>query len=460
MENKRDKKNKICFGLGTVGRDMFYSMVSTYLLVYLTEVLDLSDHAMWWMTGVLTVLRVFDAVNDPIMGVLVDNTKIGKWGKYKPWQAIGALVGAVFMLLIFNNFALSETGYIIVFAFSYIMWDIFFGANDIAYWAMMPSLSLDQKERERIGSFARICANIGMFAVVIGIIPITNAMTAAYGGNGKLAWFVFALIIVAMLFIFQSITLFGVKEHSGTFKQEEQTSLKDMFKALFQNDQLMTAALSMGLFMIGYFITTAFGVHFFKYAYKNENMYSVFAAVLGVSQLSALAVFPALSKKYTRKQLYTFSTAIISVGYIIFFFAPMNMLPIGIAGVLIFVGQAFIQLMMYMFVADTIEYGQWKLGKRNDSVTFSIVPFINKLAGAVSSGVVSATLIISGINSAATVNDVSAQGLTIMKAVMLVLPIFFIAGGYLVYKKKYFLDEAKYNEIVKELKERGDIKED
>ena len=308
METNYDKRNKICFGLGTIGRDMFYSMVSTYAIVYFTEVRDLSDNAMWWMTLILTILRVFDAVNDPIMGVLVDNTRSNKWGKYKPWMAIGAVVGAIFMLLMFNNFKISEGAYIVLFAISYIAWDIFYGANDIAYWAMMPSLSLEQKERERIGSFARICANIGMFAVVVAIIPVTNSMTEAMGGDGVKAWFVFAVAVVIMLLLFQSITIFGVKEHKGVFKQEEHTSLKDMFKVIFKNDQLLVAASSMALFSIGYFITTSFGVHFFKYAYKNEDMYSIFAVVLGISQLAALSIFPMISKKYTRKQLYTFST--------------------------------------------------------------------------------------------------------------------------------------------------------
>ena len=79
---------------------------------------------------------------------------------------------------------------------------------------------------------------------------------------------------------------------------------------------------------------------------------------------------------------------LVVLGYLTFFFAPMNMIFIGAAGVLIFVGQAFIQLLMLMFLADTIEYGQWKTGKRNESVTFSIQPLINKIGGAIASGIV------------------------------------------------------------------------
>jgi melibiose permease/lactose/raffinose/galactose permease len=186
-------------------------------------------------------------------------------------------------------------------------------------------------------------------------------------------------------------------------------------------------------------------------------MYSIFAAVLGVSQLTALSVFTWFSKRFSRKKLYAYATLIVVVGYIIFFFAPMNMAFIGIAGVMLFVGQAFIQLLMLMFLADTIEYGQWKLGKRNESITFSVQPFINKIGGALANGVVGLTLYFSGINAAETAADVPAGGITIMKFSMMIIPLVAILIGYIVYAKKYKIDEARHQELVEELKVRGDL---
>lgn len=453
-----DRRNKYCFGLGTIGRDMFYTMVSMYIMVYITEVLIVSDATLAMMTTVLFALRVFDAFNDPIMGVIVDNTRT-RFGKFKPGMLIGAVTGAVFMLLMFFDMGLKGAAYAAVFGVCYLMWDILYGLNDIAYWSMLPSLSTNQKTRERIGSFARICANIGLFATVVGIIPITNMLTDLAGGDAKTGWFYFAVIIVVLMLGFQSITIFGVKENKGYFKQEENTSLKDMFRAIFKNDQLMWVALSLSLFMIGYTTTTVFGVQFFKYAYGDENMYAIFAAVLGVSQLTALSVFNVVSKRITRRKLYTYATILVAVGYIIFFFAPMDMLYIGIAGVLLFIGQAFIQMLMLMFLADTIEYGQLKLGKRNESVTFSVQPFINKIGGAVANGVLGVTLIISGINRANSAADVTAGGVTIMKTAMLMLPLVTIAAGYVIYMLKFKIDEKRYGEILVELKARGDIAE-
>jgi sugar (glycoside-pentoside-hexuronide) transporter len=456
MENENLTRNKYCFGLGTVGRDMLYTLVSMYLLFYLTDILNLPDSTMWWMTAVLTVLRVFDAVNDPFMGVLVDNTK-SRYGKFKPWIAVGAVLAGVFTVLMFTDTGMTGSSYIVFFTFVYLTWDIVYGANDIAYWSMLPSLTIDLREREKIGSFAKICANVGMYIVVVAIIPVTEILSRLTGSAVQ-GWFVFSLIVAGLLLLFQSFTVFGVKEMKGTFKEEEKTTLREMFSVIFKNDQLMVTAVAMALFMIGYCTTTSFGVYFFKYAYKDESMYSVFAGVLGVSQITALSLFPVFAKRYNRKRLYTFATAMVAAGYIVFFFAPMKMIPIGIAGILVFIGEAFISILMLMFLTDTIEYGQWKFRKRNESITFSIQPFINKIGGAIANGIVGITVIIAGINRAETPEDVTSEGLLIMKLAMLVLPLIFIAVGYFIYLSKFKIDDRLFEQIVAELKQRGDIR--
>ena len=452
---KLDRRNQYCFGLGTIGRDMFYTLESMYLLYYLTEIRRLDDAMLALVGGVLTVLRIVDAFNDPVTGVIIDNTHT-RWGKFKPWMLTGALLSAACLLLMFADLPLAGAAYVVVFGLSYILWDIFYGVNDIAYWTQLPALSVDQQSREKIGATARFCANVGMFSVVVGVLPVTGMLSDAFGGDGQRAWFTFAVVVSLLMIGFQMITVFGVKE-TQTFKEEEKTSFRELGKVLFQNDQLLWTAISMALFMIGYSTTTSFGTYYFKYAYGDEGMYSIFAAVLGVSQLTALVLFPKISAKFSRGKLYAAATALVVAGYAVFFFAPVNMIPIAVAGVLLFVGQAFIQTLMLMFLADTVEYGQWKLGKRNDSITFSVQPFINKIGAAIATGVVTVTLILSGINSAESAADVSAQGLLILKVAMMVLPLVAIVIGYVIYRKKYRIDGDFYGQIVAELKARGDI---
>jgi melibiose permease/lactose/raffinose/galactose permease len=278
----------------------------------------------------------------------------------------------------------------------------------------------------------------------------------AFGGLQR-GYFALTVIIVAIRWAGQLFTLFGVKEVQIVGAQKS-TPLRELLSVIVKNDQLLYTAICMTLFMIGYMTTTTFGLYFFKYAYGDENMYSVFAIVLGVSQITALAVFPLLSKKWNRRTLYQAAIVLVTVGYIAFFFSPTStMLFIGISGTLLFVGQAFIQLLMLMFLADSVDYGHYKLGKRNDSISFSLQPFINKLSGAVGNGVVGAVIVVVGIKDAETALDVTEGGLLLMKIAMLVFPLVCIVVSFLVYRGRYKIDEKMHAEVVRGLVERGEL---
>ena len=457
-------RNKICFGLGTVGRDALYSLVSMYLLVHLTDVVKFSDKGLGVIGIMLTLFGTFDAVIDPFVGAIVDNTKT-RWGKFKPWILIGMIGTAILTVLMFHNFEMDETSHIILLAVTYLLFSIFFSLNDISYWSLMPAISKDQSVRESVGAFARICANVGMFAMVLIYLNVPGFFPNL---NNRDAYFIFAIIIAIIMMAFQSITLFGVKEDRSQLEKTERTTLKDLFRALFKNDQLLVTAVSMALFMIGYCTTTGFGTYYFKYAVKNEDLYMVFAAVLAVAQLTALSVFPLFRKKFTRKQLYTGSMIAVTISYVIFFLSFEWLPLIVLAGLGLFFAQAFIQLLMLLFLADAVEYGEWKLGKRNEAASFAVQPFINQFGGAISKGIVSFTLIISGINMIAQsltgdklldaeyiMNNTSDTSVWIMKLSMMILPLICILIGFFLYNKKFKIDEKMYAQICKDLEERN-----
>ena len=462
--DKQMKRNKICFGLGTVGRDALYSLVSMYLLVHLTDVVGFSDGGLAVIGIMLTLFGIFDAVIDPFVGAIVDSTKT-KWGKFKPWILVGMIGTGVLSVLMFHNFRMGETAHIILLGVTYLLFSIFFSLNDIAYWSLMPAISKDQKVREGVGAFARICANVGMFSMVLIYLNVPS-MFSFLNMSDRDVYFIFAIITVLIMWAFQSVTLFGVKEDRSKLQKEERTTLKDLWRALIGNDQLMVTAVSMALFMIGYCTTTAFGTYYFKYAYGDEGMYMVFAAVLAVAQLTALSVFPLFRKKFSRKQLYTGSMIAVTVSYVIFFLSFEWLPLIVIAGLGLFFAQAFIQLLMLLFLADAVEYGEWKLGKRNEAASFAVQPFINQFGGAASKGVVSFTLIISGINMIANaiaanpenkaqiIATMPESAVWIMKISMMILPLICILIGFVLYIKKFKIDEETYANILADLKAR------
>ena len=446
--NKLDKRNRVCFGLGTIGRDMFYSFEAKTLLYFLSDVLSLPVWVFAAASMILSIMRVFDAFNDPVTGLLIDNIR-SPWGKFKPAILVGGVLSAVFSVMLFGNIG-SGWSFIIIFGVSYLLWDITYGINDIGYWTLLPVLSTDQKQREKIGSFARICANIGTYIVMVAWQPVTVAL-----GDTPNVWFWCAVVIAAVYLLGLLFPLLGVREKRVPPEKQESTTVKQMFRALLKNDQLMWTTLAMALFMVGYCTTVNFAVYYMKYLFGNEGLYVVLVGVCGVTQLTSLAIYPLVAGKLSRKKLYTLSTALVVVGYLIFFVAEVSLVLVALGAVLVFMGQAFIQTLMLMFLADTVEYGQWKLGKRNESITFSIQPLINKIGGALATGIVSLTLILSGIKiDGGTVDAIGESGKLIVKLAMFAIPLLFIVLGYIIYLKKYKISEEYYAGILKDLEER------
>ena len=443
-----DRRNHYFFGLGTIGRDMFYAFEANTLLYFLSDVLSLPVWVFAAASMILSCMRIFDAINDPITGLVIDNIR-SPWGRFKPAILVGGVLSAIFSVLLFAGIGEGWV-FIVVFGLVYLLWDITYGVNDIGYWTLLPVMSSDQKQREKTGAFARICANIGMYIVMVAWQPVTSML-----GNTPRVWFWCAVVIAVVYLLGLLFPLLGVKERRAAMEKQESTTVRQMLRALVKNDQLMWTTLAMALFMIGYCTTVNFAIYYMKYIFGNEGMYVVLVGVVGVSQLATLSVYPMVAKRMNRRSLYTLGTVLVLAGYAVFFFAEVSILLIAFGAVLVFVGQAFIQTLMLMFLADTVEYGHWKLGKRNEAITFSVQPLINKIGGALATGIVSLTLIFSGIKvDGGTADAIGPQGQLIVKIAMFAIPLVMIVAGYIVYLKKYRISEEFYAEMLRALETR------
>ena len=174
LHQKISGRTRWSFGLGCIGRDAAYTLVSTFIMTYLTLAVGLSDWQLMVVGGIMVAARIWDAVNDPMMGTIIDNTHT-RWGKFKPYILSGALLNSVFIVLLFTDFGLSEVWFLVVFGITYVMWGMTYTMNDISYWSMLPSLTVNPKERERATSLARIGANIGLF-LITALVPMITQM--------------------------------------------------------------------------------------------------------------------------------------------------------------------------------------------------------------------------------------------------------------------------------------------
>ncbi len=449
------RRNRWLFGIGTVGRDMVYTLVAFWLIYYLTEVLTLSNTTLGWITLLLLGIRVVDAVLDPIVGGLVDSTQ-SRWGQFKPWLFWGGLVSGVFSVLLFTDTGMTGVQFVVVFCFVNLLWGIAWATHDIAYWGMLPALSLNPKDRESMASVAKVFTTIGLFVVAAGALPLTGALVES-GMTEVQAWMWLAVGCSVLMVLGMLVTIFGVREREDIRLTGERVTVREMWRAVFRNDQLVWAAAAYLLFMFGNGLTGAFGPYFFKYVYGDEKVFDTFVIFVGLGQLAGYAVFPLLTRRMSRGRLFTVAAVLMIVGYIAFLFAPMNLMILGACAILLFFLASNIMLLMLVFQADTIEYGQWTLGQRNGAVTFALQPFINKVSGALNTAVVGLVAILSGINEAATPADVSDGGRMMVKVAMLVLPACFVAASWLVWRRKFIIDEAYHTKIVEELEARGDL---
>lgn len=480
MKETLSNRSKWTYTASGLGRDMMYALYSSYLIVFFTDALGLPDATLIAVGVVIAVARIWDAINDPIMGIIIDNTR-SRYGKFKPWLLIGAITSSIVFFLLFQDFGLQGGLFVFVFTVIYVLSDMTFTMNDIAYWSMYPTFTSDPKERESIGSKARIFANLGMF-ITIAFVPI---IYQNFGAGPKAAFFWIALVISSVYLLSQVLVFFVVEPPKNYLAQIEQpkTAFKDMLKIIFKNDQLVVIIIAIFLFNTGYYITTALGIYFFNYDFNKYGgaEFTIFSGILALSQLSALSLFPVLAKKISRKQIFTFAIGFIIIGYVLFLLVgnvlPMSMWVVGLAGFFVFFGEGFIQVSVLVMLADTIEYGQWKLKTRNESVVFAINPFVVKLATSVQVLVVTMTLALSGLNSqviqplteareaaanagnplsteaarALISTNVTDQMLVWLRISMVVLPLLLILGAYLVYRTFYKIDYALFDKIKKDI---------
>lgn len=491
-DQKQIKKNLIMYPLGTVGRDMLYALFTNFLLTYVLFTRALTAAQLAAITAIMVAARIFDGLNDPIMGNIIERTRT-KWGKFKPWLLAGAISSSAVVIAAFNC-KLQGWSFVIFFGVIYFLYSITYTMNDISYWGMVPALSSDGNTRNQFTSRTTLFAGIGSTLASI-LIPMLTTGAMAIGGNTSTAYGIIAIIICVLSPLFLLFTLIGVRENrSDMADPAPRISFKMIIKTIAGNDQLLWISLVFLLQEIGNGIIIG-GVGstyiYFEFGY-NGGLYSLFTTV-GMSVTALLMIFyPAISRKINRKPLMGIMQVIALVGYAIMLLSGIllpsgNMLKfylITLGYMAANFGQYCFYLVMMISIINTVEYNEYKHGNRAEAIISSLRPFLTKLSSAICVAITSATYLtfgitritnqISGFESQASQNAITeAQKLSsigeLLKGVhssqttgllfaMTLVPLAFMLASYFIYKAKYTLDEAEYDRICGELEMRKAVK--
>lgn len=451
------KKEMISYGLGAVGKDMVYMFSATYILYYYQDILGVSAIA---MGIILLVARVFDAFNDPIMGVIVAKTRT-RWGKFRPWLMIGTLFNAVILYLMFSApISIDGKGMVAYAAVTYIVWGVTYTMMDIPYWSMIPAFTNGGKERENMSTLARSCAGVGSALIMV----ITMQCVQLLGkGNERVGFKLFAAIVAVLFIVFTLITCLNIKEKSTV--DVDAPSVSDMFKSLLRNDQALTVVVTIVLINISVYITSNLVIYFFKYDFGGSewyNSYTLFNTFGGGIQILAMMIlFPLLRRFMSTIKIFYTSFAMAIIGYIMLlalvFTSMSNVFVLFLPAFCIFAANGMLLVLTTIFLANTVDYGEMKNGRRDESVIFSLQTFVVKLASGIAALVVSICLAISHLSSDTTgaAVEASASSLVVLRMTMAVIPIIGLLIAVTYFKKKYKLDEAYMNEINETLENKS-----
>lgn len=495
MDNEKiRKRNLIMFPLGTVGRDMVYNLVTSFLYTFVLFTHQLTDAQLAAITAIMVAARVFDAVNDPIMGNIIERTRT-RWGKFKPWLVIGILTTSLVIYATFNV-RLQGWSFVWFFGAMYFLYSITYTMHDIAYWGMVPALSSDANTRNQLTSRATLFAGIGG-VLAASLIPNFTAGDNALGGNAVTAYGLVALVVAILAPLFLSFTVFGVKEQRNyNDEPAPPISLKKIVTTITGNDQLMWISLIFLLQQIGNgVVMSGVGQTYIYVEFGYKGIFFTAFQMLGMFVTAFLMIFyPAISRHMNRKKLMDVLMVVGFIGYVIMLVPglllskggvmvggfDLKFLLITLGYMLANFGQYGFYLIMMISIMNTVEYNELKHGTRDEGIVSSLRPFLTKLASALTIAIASGTYFAFNIkkytNGIADFEMQANQGLlgaeekadaitNLLQGVqpqqslgllfvMTLLPCVLMFLSYILYKRHYKLDEAEYDRICAELEAR------
>lgn len=454
---------RLAYSFGAFGNDSFYGLLSGYLIMFITSHLFNTGNAaedarmISMVTLIIMVLRIVELFIDPFIGNAIDRTKT-RWGHFRPWVVVGGSVSAVILLILFTNlgglYQKNAILYMIVFAVLYITMDIFYSFKDVGFWSMLPSLTTNSREREKTATYARVGSTIGGGLVGILVMPAVIYFSVRPTSTGDdRGWFIFAAIICSIAFVSAwCVGLFTREVNSDIRKNKKDTKgIIGIFKALSGNDQLMWVALAYLFYGVAINITGSLEVYYFTYIMGMPKAFSIFSTINVFLGIIATSLFPLLSKKMSRKVLFTSCLAVMLCGMGLFAVAGSNLPLVLLAASIFGFPQPMVFLIVLMVITDSVEYGQLKLGHRDESLALSVRPLIDKFGGAVSNGVVGQIAIMAGMTTGATASSITAAGKLNFKIMMFAVPAVMLVIAILIFASKVILSEKKHAEIVAEL---------
>lgn len=392
-DGEMQPKEGFSYSLCGFGQNLICTIIGSYLTVFMTDAIGFNALAVAFL---MLGARIFDALNDPIMGSIVDRTRT-KWGKCRPYMKWMAFPIAIMTAICFLPWYPKNDGGFAAISVMYVIWGMVYTVADVPYWGLSTAMSNDTYRRGNLLTIARLFCTAGAGIVTVITPIITDNMTkgldpAAKGDMLKWIYFVIAIICCAIALPLFYLGFKNTKERNVT--EENPPSLGHNLKLLFKNKPLMLIVLSGIGGAARMLFTYTGGLYFAKYIMDKESMYSLFTMAIVPGGLIASLLVPWCTKKFGKKNTYIWSHIVGGVAMLIAFIVGIacdrgaytstaTTVVLLIALVIAGIPSGFGNIITYAMIGDTVEYLELKTGERAEGICFAMQTLINKIGMAV-----------------------------------------------------------------------------
>ena len=434
-------REKLSFAMANFGNIPIMTLINGYLLIFYTNICGLSPAA---CATLFLIARFLDAINDPLVGFIIDHLPTRKMGHFRPTLILGTILCSANFLLLWFGPMLSTSGKLAIAYVSYILLGVLFPVMDISLNSLLPVMTEDTKERNSLSSIKGLAYVIG--ALVIGVAaPLILGDT-----SNKQGYINLVLIMTAVIFFFSIIGTMGVKERVKP-QMENSYSVKELFKILSQKPVYITF-LAVLLYSIGSNIVNAANTYFYTYIFEDLTLASIITLITCVAVFPATMVIGNLIGRFGKKKMYAIGLALAGLAPIIRLL-NVRSIPLLIVSVLIAgIGAGFAAPLNYGIQADNTDYIEVSMGIRAEGAVASLSSFVSKCAMGIGGAIPGYLLQLAGFDSKAAVQN--ADVINVIVLCVLILPAIINVVAIVIFSKGYPITKEKLNEQTYLLREK------
>ena len=391
-------RDKLGYMFGDFGNDFFFILVSSFLMVYYTDILGISAASV----GILfLVARIWDAVADVTWGRFIDTRKAGISGKFRPWIFRMSFPLVLSGVLMFIKIPGMSDGFYMAYAFiTYILWGTFYSTVNIPYGSMASVITSDPVERTALSTFRTMGSMLASL-----IINVAGPLILFVDNKADVNRFLLGAILFGILSIscYMACYKLSTERIAMPETKELKANLVKSLRALGKNNPLISILFASLLLMMCTMLIGAVNVYLFKDYFGSASALSIVGIVQAVAVFIAIPLVKPLVSKFGKKEVAAVGMVIAAIVYTLLYFLPsLTAIQFIIVSAVGMFGFGFFNIVVWAFVTDVIDYHEFLTGLREDGTVYSVYSFARKVGQALAGGVGGIAIAAVGYNAANT----------------------------------------------------------